>query len=209
MSRAARTREKDAPETRKAPHPRGLTLRGDEGARTPDLLIANQPLSQLSYIPNLAEYTQASANWEANFAAHDGKMPSVSDKPPTGKLSADRRFRLTRAGEIDRVFAAGRRATDAAMTLLAAPNALERSRAAVAVGRRHGSAVRRNRAKRLCREAFRLTRPELPVGWDYVILPRPGRAACLASLRESLRSLARRIERQAPAPPRTAPEETP
>ncbi len=24
---------------------------GDEGTRTPDLLIANQPLSQLSYIP--------------------------------------------------------------------------------------------------------------------------------------------------------------
>ena len=126
-------------------------------------------------------------------------MPAVNDQPQRAKLSAGRRFRLTRAEEIDRVFAAGRRATDATMTLLALPNGLQQSRTAVAVGRRHGSAVRRNRVKRVCREAFRLIRPELPVGWDYVILPRPGRAVCPAGLRESLRELARRIERQGPA----------
>lgn len=123
-------------------------------------------------------------------------MPAVNDQPQRAKLSAGRHFRLTRAEEIDRVFAAGRRASDGSMTLLALSNSLERSRAAVAVGRRHGSAVRRNRVKRLCREAFRLTRAELPIGWDYVLLPRPGREVRLDGLRESLRALARRIERQ-------------
>ncbi len=102
--------------------------------------------------------------------------------------------RLKRRADISRLFDDGRRRSDGRMTLLAAPCAAGATgRFAVLVAKRHGSAVQRNRVKRLCREAFRLTRPELPDGFDYIILPRAGAELTLAGLQESLRSLAPKV----------------
>lgn len=109
---------------------------------------------------------------------------------------AGKAYRLTRRKDIDRVFDAGVRANDRRLTLVAAPNGEGHARVGVGVGTRHGSAVRRNRVKRLCREAFRLTRDELPGGYDYMMVPRPGRQPTLDGLRESLRSLAPRVAKE-------------
>lgn len=46
------------------------------------------------------------------------------------------------------------------------------SRLGVSVSKDHGGAVRRNKLKRLLREAFRLERHLLPVGVDVVLIPR-------------------------------------
>jgi len=51
-------------------------------------------------------------------------------------------------------------------------NGLPYSRIGISVGKRFGNAVRRNRAKRLCRELFRLNQYLLPQGVDIVFLPR-------------------------------------
>ncbi|GAH46336.1 unnamed protein product, partial [marine sediment metagenome] len=103
-----------------------------------------------------------------------------------------KKFRISRRRDIRRVFRAGRRVRDGQVTLLALANAdsAPARRFAVVVSRRHGPAVRRNRIKRLYREAFRLVRDRLPEGFDYVVVPRIGAMPNLGELREAIVALA-------------------
>ena len=105
--------------------------------------------------------------------------------------------RITRQKEIARVFQQGRAATDPRLRLHVLANSLGRSRLAVAVSSQHGGSVRRNRIKRLCREAFRTSRQELPAGHDFVMVPRAGGDFTLEGLRRSLRGLSRRLIEEA------------
>jgi ribonuclease P protein component len=59
--------------------------------------------------------------------------------------------------------------------------------------------VRRNRWKRLLREAYRLSRPDLPGGLDLVLIPRAGIEPELEALRRSLARLVTQVVRRLPA----------
>lgn len=58
------------------------------------------------------------------------------------------------------------------MVVFAVPNDAGTVRLGISVGKAYGSAVQRNRIKRLLREAFRQVRHKLPTGIDLVIVPR-------------------------------------
>ncbi len=89
------------------------------------------------------------------------------------------------------------------------PNGLGWSRLGLSVGKKFGGAVQRNRIRRVYREAFRLARPELPTGWDIVLVPRTAKPPTTAVIRECLvklvrrrlRSLQREASCSAPSPP--------
>ena len=60
------------------------------------------------------------------------------------------------------------------VVIRALPNGQGYSRLGLSVGSKVGSAIKRNRVKRLLREAYRLNRDKLTVPCDLVIVPRPG-----------------------------------
>jgi len=108
--------------------------------------------------------------------------------------------RLHGGQAFDRVFAARARKHGGPLTVLARPREGEAgaggpSRLGLSVGRRVGSAVRRNRIKRLVREAFRLDQHELPAGYDFVVVVRPHAPGRLADYRRWLGQAAAELDR--------------
>jgi ribonuclease P protein component len=85
-----------------------------------------------------------------------------------------RSHRLRASARFDAVFRAGGRASRDGMLVVALGNGLPHARLGLSVGRRFGPAHRRNRAKRLLREAFRLDLARLPAGYDLIVVPRAG-----------------------------------
>jgi len=88
---------------------------------------------------------------------------------------------------------------DAALTVFGAANDLAWSRLGLSVSRKVGGAVVRNHWRRLLREAFRLTKHDLPKGLDVILIPRAGTVPALEALKTSIRklmtNLARKLQR--------------
>jgi ribonuclease P protein component len=70
----------------------------------------------------------------------------------------------------------------------------------LSVSRKFGKATHRNRLRRLYREAFRLTRQQMPTGLDLILIPRKAEEPTLQLLLEALPKLvcqlARKLERE-------------
>ena len=83
--------------------------------------------------------------------------------------------RLRKRFEFRRLRDRGKRVHTRSFVLLIAPSAHPQSRLGITVSKQVGKAVRRNRVKRLVREAFRSQRVLLPLAADLVVI---ARASC-------------------------------
>src|SRR5690349_9675621 len=100
---------------------------------------------------------------------------------------------LRKQADFDRVYQARAYAADDVLIINGCLNDLGRSRLGLSVGAVVGNAVKRNRWKRVIREAFRLSRQQIPVGLDLVVRPQKGAKADFHAASRSLPALASRI----------------
>jgi ribonuclease P protein component len=105
-----------------------------------------------------------------------------------------RAWQLRSARDYQRVFAAKCSARDGVLIAYVVANGLAVSRMGSAIGKKGRNAIIRNRIRRVLREAYRLERPLLPVGWDWILLvPKDLHDLQLEPTRRSVQRLARRL----------------
>ena len=106
-----------------------------------------------------------------------------------------RKFRLTRSEDFKRVRRSGKSYAHPLVVLIVQAHDQPRVKVGVAAGRTVGTAVHRNRAKRLLREAMRSLLPNLASNLDLILIARPGLvAATLEETRQALLNLLQRAQ---------------
>ena len=113
-----------------------------------------------------------------------------------------RKFRLTRSEDFKRVRRSGKSYAHPLVVLIVqahdkrgGPVDQPRVKVGVAAGRTVGTAVYRNRAKRLLREAMRSLIPSIATGLDLILIARPGLvSASLEETRQALLTLLQRAQ---------------
>jgi len=119
--------------------------------------------------------------------------------------------RIKSGADFSRAYSTGSRARGKLMTVCVCANGTDVTRLGLSIGKRvWKSAVKRNRVRRVFREAFRLALPNLPPGIDVVLIgsvPRlvPDLAPTLAELEQLVtKAHGRYLEKCAAAPPADA-----
>lgn len=97
---------------------------------------------------------------------------------------------LRKPAEFSAVYDAKVRESRGPLLVYALPNTLGRPRIGLSTSRKVGTAPRRNRIRRLLREAFRLMQYDLPTGYDLVVVVRAHEPLPLAEYQRILSSTA-------------------
>jgi ribonuclease P protein component len=122
--------------------------------------------------------------------------------PPTTDNRFPKELRLRKLAEFDRVYRARIYAADDVLIVNGCASELPHPRLGLSVSRKVGNAVVRNRWKRRIREAFRLSKTDLPPGVDLVVRPQKGAKPDFHAVAGSLPALAQRIVRKLRRGPR-------
>ena len=97
---------------------------------------------------------------------------------------------LRKPAEFSAVYDAKVRESRGPLLIYALPNTLGHPRIGLSTSRKVGTAPRRNRIRRMLREAFRLMQHDLPSGYDLVVVVRPHEPLLLADYQRILSSAA-------------------
>src|SRR5438270_694565 len=124
------------------------------------------------------------------------------DTPPSFRFRKDEHLR--RPADFQRVYDRRRSVSDDWLIVYACENDVGHLRLGLSVSRKYGQATRRNRLRRLYREAFRLSRHHMPTGLDLILIPRKPEEPPLRELMHSLPrlvfQLSRKLARESKSP---------
>jgi ribonuclease P protein component len=91
-----------------------------------------------------------------------------------GVQSFRKEERIAKKQDYLRIYAHGKRLYSKSFTIVVCPNQTDKQRLGIAVGKKVGNAVERNRVKRLLREFFRLNKNRFSPSLDIVIIAKKG-----------------------------------
>lgn len=127
----------------------------------------------------------------------------MANSAPESKVVLTRAQRIRSSRRYSQIYAQRCRVADSILIVCAAANDLGFSRVGLSVSRKNGNAVKRNRIRRLLREAFRLSQHDIPSGFDYILIPQPPSPDSLAEYQQSLLALAQRATHLSSEPSKT------
>ena len=104
-----------------------------------------------------------------------------------------RRHRLRHSGDIDQLWRQGKRWHHPKILLVANPNDLQINRYGFSASHHFGTAVERNKVKRVLRELVRMRLDEIESGWDCLFVAR--RSACGAAFSEMEKAVVQLLTR--------------
>ncbi len=105
------------------------------------------------------------------------------------QFGLSREERLRRVGDFRRCYERRATASNDWLLVYCCKNGLAWSRVGVSVAKKWGKAHVRNRIRRLLREAFRLSKPDIPKGYDFILIPRRIEDATLQNFQDAVRKL--------------------
>lgn len=94
-------------------------------------------------------------------------------------------YRLKKEKDFNLVFAKGKRIFSKSLTLVYIPS--KEFKAGIAVGKKHGGSVKRNRIKRLLRESIRSFTPEITQNFFFVFVPKVAEEYSLEIFKKDMR----------------------
>ena len=94
-------------------------------------------------------------------------------------------FRLKKQTDFQKLFGRGKRAFSPSLTLLYRSS--EKMSMGISVGKKHGKAVKRNRIKRLLREAFRAEMDGMSGVYSIILVPKVAENYSLKTYRDHIK----------------------